>query len=803
MIANNRYLFPHYSLVIIFFANVYSQDFNVKPYLQNVTPSSIHIMWETTSNDESMVHWGETTDLGHVTTGDAENSINSYYIHDVHLTDLEPNTRYYYKAVTGSLESQIFDLVTPVELGNESSLKVIAMSDMQKDWSNFNKFQEIINQGIFNYLEIGDSILLTDALDLVLIPGDLVDNGINHAEWSDHFFGPSEPLFSHVPLYPVMGNHEYNSSYYFSYFNLPANGTPGYQEHWWWADFSNVRVIGLDSNWDYQLAVQLNWLENVLDETCGDLNIDFVFAQLHHPHRSELWVPGETSFTGDVIELLEQFTSECGKPSIHFFGHTHGYSRGQSIDHRHAMVNVATSGGAIDYWGEYLQADYPEYSVSQDEWGFVLLEVEAGTDPQFTLKRISRGDDYEPMDNVLRDEFTIRMNNSAPVTPHSVYPIGDEVPPDLTWLWASEYADPDNDEHGFSQWQVSTDCGDFQDPIVDLYESHENWYYDVNTQEGNSLNNQLITGLDGEREYCWRVRYRDKGLQWSEWSEPRSFTTSASLYSPNLLMNPGAENGTSDWTVEEGIFESLEEYECNGISPHSGQYYFCVGGLCNSSNYAEVYQMIDLAEYSDCIDDSGASAGYGGFLANWSGWDQPEMHISFLDENGFELGASETQSTLNSSWTEFDITLPIPPHSRDIKFTLMGTRNSGQDNDSYFDDLFLRVIRDESCMDMVSIEDEIPNIPKEFTLYQNYPNPFNPVTNIAYDLPRDTNVKVTVFDMMGRLVKILIDGQQTAGHGVVQWDGTNSDGQAVGTGSYIYMLESGQVKRTQKMILIK
>ena len=101
-------------------------------------------MWETTSNDESMVHWGETTDLGYIATGDAENSINSYYIHDVHLTDLEPNTRYYYKAVTGSLESQIFDLVTPVELGNESSLKVIAMSDMQKDWSNFNKFQEII-----------------------------------------------------------------------------------------------------------------------------------------------------------------------------------------------------------------------------------------------------------------------------------------------------------------------------------------------------------------------------------------------------------------------------------------------------------------------------------------------------------------------------------------------------------------------------------------------------------------------------------------------------------------------------------
>ena len=66
------------------------------------------------------------------------------------------------------------------------------------------------------HLDISDTLLLTDVLDLVLIPGDLVDNGINHTEWGDHFFGPSEPLFSHVPLYPVLGNHENNSSYYFS-----------------------------------------------------------------------------------------------------------------------------------------------------------------------------------------------------------------------------------------------------------------------------------------------------------------------------------------------------------------------------------------------------------------------------------------------------------------------------------------------------------------------------------------------------------------------------------------------------------
>ena len=57
------------------------------------------------------------------------------------------------------------------------------------------------------------------------------------------------------------------------------------------------------------------------------------------------------------------------------------------------MINVATAGGNIDYWGEYFQVDYDVYSVSQDEWGFVVVDVSAGDNPQFTVKRISRGNE--------------------------------------------------------------------------------------------------------------------------------------------------------------------------------------------------------------------------------------------------------------------------------------------------------------------------------------------------------------------------------------------------------------------------
>ncbi len=796
------YKYLHSLVILLLFNYSYPQSFNVQPYLQNITPSSVHIMWETTSIDDSRLYWGETIDLGNINYGVSENSINNFYIHDVQLNNLDQNTRYYYKVFTDELESEIFDFITPLGAEYESSLKLIAMSDMQKDWSNVNKFHELINDGIFAYLGVNDTVLITDILDLVLIPGDLVENGINHSQWSEHFFGPSEPLFSHVPFYPVLGNHENNSQYYFSYFNLPENGTPGYEEHWWWADFGNVRVIGLDSNWDYQIITQLNWLENILDESCNDSNIDFVFAQLHHPHKSELWVPGETSFTGDVIELLENFTNICGKPSIHFFGHTHGYSRGHSINHNHSMVNVATAGGSIDYWGEYVQTDYPEYSVTQDEWGFVVVDVEAGLDPKFTLKRISRGDDYNPLDNVLRDEFTIRMNNNSPNTPNTIYPIGDQVSPDSIVLWAGQYFDLDEDEHGFSQWQISMDCGDFEYPVKNIYESHENWYYDINTQQNNDLKNELITGLEGETEYCWRVRYRDKGLKWSEWSQPTPFTTSQSLYSSNLLLNPGAEYGIFNWVIQEGEFEALEEYECNGIAPNSGQYYYCVGGLCDESEYAEVYQNINISEFSDCIDDSGAYVLFGGFLSNWGGSDQPEMYLTFLDENGMELGFSENQTTLNSTWTEFNLTLPIPPNTKDVKFTLTGTRNTGEDNDSYFDDLFLRIFRNESCLDIANVHNA-PNIPMQLNVYQNFPNPFNLTTNLVYDLPLDINVRITIYDALGNVVRNLLNKFENAGYKSVKWDATNNQGVLVSAGVYFYLIEAGPSKQIKKMILLK
>ena len=101
----------------------------------------------------------------------------------------------------------------------------------------------------------------------------------------------------------------------------------------------------------------------------------------------------------------------------------------------------------------------------------------------------------------------------------------------------------------------------------------------------------------------------------------------------------------------------------------------------------------------------------------------------------------------------------------------------------------------------LSLFDDV--IPLSFKLHQNYPNPFNPVTTLRYDLPEDATVNITIYDMMGRQVKTLINGSQTAGYRSTQWNATNDAGSPVSAGIYLYMIQSGEFRQTKKMILLK
>ncbi|MCP5375417.1 MAG: tetratricopeptide repeat protein [Rickettsiaceae bacterium] len=92
---------------------------------------------------------------------------------------------------------------------------------------------------------------------------------------------------------------------------------------------------------------------------------------------------------------------------------------------------------------------------------------------------------------------------------------------------------------------------------------------------------------------------------------------------------------------------------------------------------------------------------------------------------------------------------------------------------------------------------------------ENYPNPFNPSTTISYSLPSDANVKVVIYDIMGRIIKTLTSETQTSGNHQVVWDGTNLNGARVSSGIYLYRFEATSLKdnnhfeKSNKLMLLK
>lgn len=103
---------------------------------------------------------------------------------------------------------------------------------------------------------------------------------------------------------------------------------------------------------------------------------------------------------------------------------------------------------------------------------------------------------------------------------------------------------------------------------------------------------------------------------------------------------------------------------------------------------------------------------------------------------------------------------------------------------------------------------EVEVVPDQFELFQNYPNPFNPGTTIRFSLPKETQLKIAIYNMLGELVDILVDGTFEAGYHKVTFSakgGSTSGGNAspLPSGAYIYRIESPDFVQVKKMILIK
>ena len=92
----------------------------------------------------------------------------------------------------------------------------------------------------------------------------------------------------------------------------------------------------------------------------------------------------------------------------------------------------------------------------------------------------------------------------------------------------------------------------------------------------------------------------------------------------------------------------------------------------------------------------------------------------------------------------------------------------------------------------------VEEVPEAFALHGAYPNPFNPQTTIRYDVPESAQVRLAVYDVLGRQVRVLVDGTREAGTHEVTFDASS-----LPSGVYVYRIEPGSYAATRTMLLMK
>jgi len=176
----------------------------------------------------------------------------------------------------------------------------------------------------------------------------------------------------------------------------------------------------------------------------------------------------------------------------------------------------------------------------------------------------------------------------------------------------------------------------------------------------------------------------------------------------------------------------------------------------------------------------------------------PTIHINARDTVGVAIrftGAGPryfgTGTPPYETYTNADLTL-ITGDGRSAPFTTTG---------SWFAS---RALVGELHYSVVTVGVEPGGgIPSAFTLSQNYPNPFNPSTTIRFNLPVMSHTSLTVYDVLGREIAIILNGEVARGTHDVMWNGTNNTGANVTSGVYVYELKSGNYVSTKKMLLMK
>lgn len=351
----------------------------VGPYLQNVTPRSMVIMWETSVPVENHVaYWSAAQDKVYAV------SPRLVMRHESLLDDLEQDTIYGYAVILDGKE--VFESTFRTAPDSARSFRFVAYGDSRSN----PQVHETVIEGIIN-----------SHPEIVLHTGDLVGVGENYASWAPEFFGPARNLMHDTPMFPTLGNHEYSysgRSWFSSLLALPNN------EQWFAFTYGNVRFIGLDTNVAfYPNSVQYRWFEAEL-KSAASREATWRVVYFHH----SAFTASRYRDDSDIVQYLVPLI-EAGGVDLVFSGHTHAYER-----YLHNGVSyIVTGGGGTFLYALVDDVEAPLRLAGSSVFHYCVVDVDV---PGQSLTLSAHLTDGTPFDELTLTETVIDPNLPAELT---------------------------------------------------------------------------------------------------------------------------------------------------------------------------------------------------------------------------------------------------------------------------------------------------------------------------------------------------------------------------------------------------
>jgi hypothetical protein len=295
----------------------------IRPYLQNMTSSSVSILWETDVTSTAVV---KVTGPG---LDESCHTTLSGKLAEVRVEGLAPDTTYTYSVTVDDSGQK----------GTGAAFKTFPVTARTVKFLVYGDDRSFPGR----HLEVVDGMATEKGVDFILSSGDLINDGRLRDNWIGEFFRPAQKLLNHIPYFVALGNHERESELCSQYLR-----TPGARK-WYSFDLPDVHVVVLDSVLSYRPGSdQHSWLVKDLED---HKDAKWKFLLLHHPpyssggHGSELGTDGIPSEDNIRMarEVLPGLVTKYGIEAS-FYGHDHVYERSQ----KDGAYYIVSGGGGAD-----------------------------------------------------------------------------------------------------------------------------------------------------------------------------------------------------------------------------------------------------------------------------------------------------------------------------------------------------------------------------------------------------------------------------------------------------------------------